>query len=258
MIKQKRNQKLIFSDQGSSVSTLKGLANSKESLELIIHHKIRPSQIHYLPIFLVLIMTISMLLILQFIYSKRPLIKDTRTEFQTSIITIDNFSWAVWANIYGVYSIDQFRVAKRGLFDVHSAQNLFNISDVSVTIAYPMYTTVAKYFFLTYKMIDRNIRDRKFPSQFNFDNYKNMEGVTYFYHSNNNGTDGYHFTKKVLPLSVMARVYDSFYRGRADFNFSDPEQFKPIGLDRMKAIQEEYMRKNLYGDISVMYYDLSK
>lgn len=56
-----------------------------------------------------------------------------------------------------------------------------------------------------------------------------------------------------MSRSTMAKVFEDAYQRKSGINFTDSEQYYEIGLNRTLAIDEEFLRRNFFGDISKIY-----
>lgn len=255
MKNKKKMDRRPFSDMNNSsiVSSIK-LSSKQESLESIIHNSIKPTKIHGLTISVFLLLLINMGLNLFVINYKVPIFEDSVVDLKGQLATADQYSWEILANLESIWAIDMMRVTLEGQFDPYSAKDLFNVSDTR-DMALAMYVEAAPYTFLADKSIDQNIRTIKFPHLFNGDGFTKANGVIYFYqnHSLTPGDEHFTFEEKILSRNTMVKILDDFYMKRSEFNFSDPTKFFKIGQNRMLAIEEEYMRRNFFGDLNELY-----
>lgn len=243
--------KKIDEHDRSSIASVVLSTFKVESLETVIHENIKPNKIHTTTILVLLLLLSIMGINYTIINIKNPIMVKTRQDLIDQLATADMYSWGIWANLYPVWSLDMLRMIQIGMFDPKLGGPLFNETD-SRPRAESSFWDASTYYFLSDKLIIQKIKTLRFPDLYNYEGFIKARGNLSFYRTNHT-TGEYYFEDKILARNTIVKILDLQFRTKSEYNFSDPSVFVDIGRNRMLNIEEEFMRRNFWGDIHRIY-----
>jgi len=244
-----KNAKASARSNGSSIS----IRSHKEiTLEKIIHYHIKPKNTHAAAIFGGLIIAILCIFHVGSVAIKIPIQQKTNTDIKEQLVTADTFSWEIWAQLYSVLYLDILRAIHEGKIPSDYGNEFGDLNVVDVA-AYE-YTEAISYYSEYEETIDMKVANLSFPSLFDYESWSQTKMVMHFYEYDYNQMKLVWKTETIYrKVAIQLMTSFGLYFSARDYTLFDGS-IPLFGEDRDSDPEEEYIRKNLAGDINYKYF----
>lgn len=197
--------------------------------------------------------TVIVLLILSYLASlllRRPVEELAIGDIKAEMVTVDMFSWEVYANLYSVFWTDVCRGTKEGWFDDNTPMEDFGVTFNH--ICHLNKDTSVDYIFLPDNEIDKRIREMNLKWMFPYEQWATME-VSVPVYKEKDGRIEWSESKYHRRSSIKMLQNLGYTVGRRDYqNDSSLPILGSINNRDLDPEEELYRRMNL-GDINYQY-----
>ena len=181
---------------------------------------------------------------------KVPIQKNTNLDLKEQLVTSDQISWIVYAQLYTIWGIQIMRNVANGLVLDDSAAD--HGAESIMELAWGTYNGSYTFLYGPDESVDQKLRNLKFPNLFNYDGWVSTEADMHFYDTVSVNPMKVEWRVEKLARQPAQKIMHNFLIGYPNRNFSKPGDFIPIPLggNSSKDPQEEFIRLNYLGDLN--------